>query len=111
VEAAKVERLEEQLGHRFSKREILERALTHRSLANELAVEDKTVDSTQLVIADNERLEFLGDAVLGLVVAEALFEDHAEWQEGELTRIRAQLVSRKHMTEVADAIGLVSFCA
>jgi ribonuclease III len=109
VEAAKVERLEEQLGHLFSNREILERALTHRSLANELAVEDKTADSTQHVSADNERLEFLGDAVLGLVVAEALFEDHAEWQEGELTRIRAQLVSRKHMTEVADAIGLGEF--
>jgi ribonuclease-3 len=56
----------------------------------------------------NERLEFLGDAVLGLVVAEALFELHPEWQEGELTRVRAQLVSRQHMAEVALAIGLGS---
>lgn len=55
---------------------------------------------------DNERLEFLGDAVLGLLVAEALYQRHPDWQEGELTRIRAQLVSRKHMAEVAQAIGL-----
>ncbi len=55
---------------------------------------------------DNERLEFLGDAVLNLVVAEALFEMHPEWHEGELTRVRAQLVSRQHMAEVAEAIGL-----
>jgi ribonuclease-3 len=53
-------------------------------------------------------LEFLGDAVLGLVVAEALFMAHPEWQEGELTRVRAQLVSRQHMAEVASAIGLGS---
>jgi ribonuclease-3 len=55
---------------------------------------------------DNERLEFLGDAVLGLVVGETLFALHPEWTEGELTRIRAQLVSRQHMGEVAVAIGL-----
>jgi ribonuclease-3 len=51
-------------------------------------------------------MEFLGDAVLGLVVGEALFKAHPEWQEGELTRVRAQLVSRQHMAEVATAIGL-----
>src|SRR5580693_9849166 len=55
---------------------------------------------------DNERLEFLGDAVLGVVVAEALYRSHPNWQEGELTRIRAQLVSRRHMAEVATVIGL-----
>jgi ribonuclease III len=55
---------------------------------------------------DNERLEFLGDAVLGMVVAEALFQSNPEWQEGELTRMRANLVSRRHMAEVALAIGL-----
>lgn len=55
---------------------------------------------------DNERLEFLGDAVLGLVVAEAMFQLHPEWREGELTRMRAQLVSRQHMADVAAAIDL-----
>jgi ribonuclease-3 len=54
-------------------------------------------------------MEFLGDAVLGLVVAEALFQAHPEWQEGELTRVRAQLVSRKHMAEVARNIQLGSY--
>lgn len=58
---------------------------------------------------DNERLEFLGDAVLGLVVAEAMFQLHPEWREGELTRMRAHLVSRQHMAEVAVALDLGRF--
>ena len=55
---------------------------------------------------NNERLEFLGDAVLGLVVAESLFGLHPDWHEGELTRVRARLVSRQHMAQVAEEIGL-----
>jgi len=55
---------------------------------------------------DNERLEYLGDAVLGLVVAEALYAAHPEWSEGELTRIRSGLVSRERMAQVAENIGL-----
>ena len=109
MEAQKIELLEDRLGHRFSNQEILVRALTHRSRANELAENAKLENATQQAHVDNERLEFLGDAVLSLVVAEALFEDHVEWQEGELTRIRAQLVSRKHMAEVALAIDLGAF--
>jgi ribonuclease-3 len=112
--AATLSELENALGHSFANRELLVRALTHRSLANELAasgragiersIEKGKEDVTEQ--GDNERLEFLGDAVLGLVVAEALFGAHPEWQEGELTRVRAQLVSRQHMAEVAMAIGL-----
>jgi len=94
--------LESALGHNFAKPELLVRALTHRSLAHEQAIEGGEALGT----GDNERMEFLGDAVLGLVVAEALFLLHPEWQEGELTRVRAQLVSRQHMAEVAEAIGL-----
>jgi len=89
--------LELAIGHRFSRPELLLRALTHRSLANEQAAEHP---------ADNERLEFLGDAVLGLVVAEAMFLRYPDWREGELTRVRAQLVSRQHMAEVAAAVDL-----
>jgi ribonuclease-3 len=92
--------LEAALGHEFARRELLVRALTHRSLSNERAHEDGG-DA-----GDNERLEFLGDAVLGLVVGETLFGLHPEWQEGELTRVRAQLVSRQHMAQVAVAVGL-----
>jgi ribonuclease-3 len=86
-------------------------ALTHRSLANEKAADEKAAGGQEDAGAaeeDNERLEFLGDAVLGLVVAEAMFEAHPEWHEGELTRVRAQLVSRKHIAEVATAIDLGS---
>jgi len=106
--------LEASLGHGFARREVLVRALTHRSLANDWAVSGQSgkAGETELNHAldpsagDNERLEFLGDAVLGLAVAEALFKDHPQWQEGELTRLRALLVSRKHMAEVAAAVGL-----
>jgi ribonuclease-3 len=100
---ANLKELEAALGHEFSRPELLVRALTHRSLAHELAQADGSTESAQ---ADNERLEFLGDAVLGLVVAEALFTSHPEWREGELTRIRSGLVSRQHLAQVAEKVGL-----
>ncbi|MGB6974808.1 MAG: ribonuclease III [Terracidiphilus sp.] len=104
--------LEAALGHGFASQELLLRALTHRSLANQRAGEaagekdGSTSGSKDESAGDNERLEFLGDAVLGLAVGEALFLAHPEWSEGELTRVRAQLVSRQHMAEVAAAIRL-----
>ena len=94
--------LETALGHEFARPELLVRALTHRSLAHEQPGENNNGEAS----GDNERLEFLGDAVLGLVVAAALFQLHPEWREGELTRVRAELVSRRHMAEVATAIAL-----
>jgi ribonuclease-3 len=97
--------LETALGHDFAHPELLVQALTHRSLANERALEDSGSEKAE---GDNERLEFLGDAVLGLVVGEVLFLLHPEWSEGELTRARAHLVSRQHMAEVAAQIGLGS---
>ena len=103
VEAVIAE-LEAAIGHSFGKPELLFCALTHRSLANQ-QLQD-AADDSKLPAMDNERLEFLGDAVLGLVVGEALFLTHPEWQEGELTRVRAQLVSRQHMAKVASAISL-----
>jgi len=108
VEAVLAE-LEAALGHSFARTELLVRALTHRSLANERAASEQAHAGDEIKAdgtGDNERLEFLGDAVLGLVVAEALFLLHPEWQEGELTRVRAQLVSRQHLAEVASAISL-----
>lgn len=89
--------LELGLGYRFGDTQLLKRALTHRSLANE---------RSEPHAGDNERLEFLGDAVLGLVVAEALYSLYPDWREGELTRVRAQLVSRQHMAEVAASLDL-----
>lgn len=96
--------LEAALGHGFANPELLVCALTHRSLANQ-QIQESGADATSAA-TDNERLEFLGDAVLGLVVGEALFLSHPEWQEGELTRVRAQLVSRQHMARVAKEISL-----
>jgi ribonuclease III len=103
MEAA-LNELETALGYEFAKPELLVRALTHRSLANQLAHEVGTIEAADA--GDNERLEFLGDAVLNLVVAEALFASHPEWHEGELTRVRAQLVSRQYMASVATGITI-----
>ena len=95
--------LEAALGHGFARPELLVCALTHRSLVNE-QLQDGTDGAASA--SDNERLEFLGDAVLGLVIGEALFLSRPEWREGELTRVRAHLVSRQHMAKVASAISL-----
>lgn len=88
--------LESAIGYTFSNPDLLVRALTHRSLSHEEAADGP----------GNERLEFLGDAVLGLVVAESLFLRFPGWREGELTRLRAQLVSRQHMAQVAAGVDL-----
>jgi ribonuclease-3 len=113
---ADLAKLEAALGHGFANRDLLVRALTHRSLANQLPTANQRTaankqnnaggDDSVAGAGDNERLEFLGDAVLGLVVADELFASHPEWHEGELTRVRSQLVSRQHMAEVAAEIGL-----
>jgi ribonuclease-3 len=87
--------------HRFQRPELLTWALTHRSLAYETKPE--TLDDPA---SDNEQLEFVGDAVLGLAVAEALFRRFPNSREGELTRLRASLVSRRHLGEVGARINL-----
>jgi ribonuclease III len=89
--------------HRFQRPNLLTWALTHRSLAYETNPESLP-DPT----ADNEQLEFLGDAVLGLAVAESLFRRFPASREGELTRLRSSLVSRRHLGEVAAVIDLGS---
>ena len=80
------------LGYRFLNRKLLEEALTHRSLLNEINEPDRS---------DNERLEFLGDAVLGLIIAEWVMEAHPHKHEGELTRLRSILVKEKGLVRVA----------
>ena len=89
--------------HHFQRPELLTWALTHRSLAYET-----NPDSLPDPAADNEQLEFVGDAVLGLVVAESLFRRFSASREGELTRLRSSLVSRRHLGEVAARIDLGS---
>src|SRR5580698_8811601 len=90
--------------HIFQRPDLLTWALTHRSLAYETNPETLPDPA-----ADNEQLEFVGDAVLGLAVAESLFRRFPSSREGELTRLRASLVSRRHLGEVAARIDLGSF--
>ncbi|UCE86585.1 MAG: ribonuclease III [Deltaproteobacteria bacterium] len=82
------------IGHRFGDPALLETALTHPSRTHEVEGGES-----------NERLEFLGDAVLDLVVAQALFDAHPEWTEGELTRARAALVNTRQLAERSRALG------
>jgi ribonuclease III len=98
MEAAR-EVLEAKLGYTFRNRELLQRALTHRS-----SLEGRNL--TELHPQDNERLEYLGDAVLGFVVSEALVLAHREAREGQLSRWKAHLVSAAHLHICAVALGL-----
>ena len=91
--------LEEKLGYTFRDPALLENALTHSSCANE----------SRGKLQSNERLEFLGDSILGMVVAEHLFRNHPDLPEGELTRTRAALVCEDSLVEVAQALGLGSY--
>ncbi|BFK86376.1 ribonuclease III [Pseudoflavonifractor sp. DSM 107456] len=89
--------LEETLGYTFHDRSLLENALTHSSYANENRFKG---------CQSNERLEFLGDSVLGMVTADYLFRTHPDLPEGDLTRTRAALVCEESLVEVAKAWGL-----
>src|SRR5512147_159382 len=94
--------LEAALGHRFSQPELLERALTHSSHAHE---ESKAVGG-ELAVEDNEQLEFLGDAILGLVASQLLFERFPRFHEGQLSKLKAHLVSAGHLVRVATNLEL-----
>jgi ribonuclease-3 len=89
------ESLDAALGIRFSDEEIRETALTHRSFAFEHGLD-----------ATNERLEFLGDSVLGLVVTDMAFEAFPDLPEGELAKLRAAIVNAQALADVARSLGL-----
>jgi len=92
--------LQQILGVSFNDVSLLEQALVHSSYINE---------NPGFAPAANERLEFLGDAVLGLVVAERLYQDSPHLAEGEMTRLRATLVRRDTLARIAGGIGLGSY--
>jgi ribonuclease III len=94
--------LEARLGYAFREPAILDRALTHRSRANE--------DATGITV-DNESLEFLGDAVLGFVMADLLFRDYPQFDEGQKSKIKASLVSTATLALLARRLGLGEFLA
>jgi ribonuclease-3 len=92
--------LEAALGYRFASPDLLHRALTHSSAAHEAQA------GASIPNQDNERLEFLGDSILGFVTSEALVARHPDAPEGELSRLRAHLVSATHLYGVASALDL-----
>jgi len=88
-----LQQLENSIQYHFKDSGILDKALTHSSVA-----------ATKL--DSNERLEFLGDSILGVVICEALFEKFPQYLEGDLTKIKSMLVSRKTCAKLADTLGL-----
>src|SRR5215213_4965103 len=88
-ERAILDDCQEAIGYRFNRPELLRAALTHTSGANTRA-------------ASNERLEFLGDSVLGLVTCEQLFERFPDFQEGDMTKVKSVVVSRKTCAKFSE---------
>jgi ribonuclease-3 len=96
MEKARLKELEDILGYHFTNLDILEESLTHSSQALHRG-------------ESNERLEFLGDSILGVVICQTLFERFKDYQEGDLTKIKSMLVSRKTCAKIANELGLPSF--
>ena len=94
----RLEELERAIGYQFRRPELLERALTHRSAVPE--------DAASQLRADNEQLEYLGDAVLGMVVSEYLIGAFAQWSEGQLSKSRARLVNAASLCLAARRLAL-----
>jgi ribonuclease-3 len=90
AEPVSLDRLQQLLGHQFSEPALLQQALTHRSAA----------------ALNNERLEFLGDAILGFRVAERLYQRHRDADEGSLSRMRAHLVKRETLAQIGRELNL-----
>ena len=95
--------LQEALGYSFVRPELLEQALTHTSQAREREALQPPEAGR---VGDNEQLEFLGDAVLGFITSEALFHRFPQFREGELSKLRAHLVSERHLIVVAEELEL-----
>ena len=91
-----IERCERRIGYAFQDKSLLAAALTHASGA-------------QHRLASNERLEFLGDAILGAVVCELLYRQYPDYLEGDLTKIKSVVVSRQTCAKISEALGLQEF--
>ena len=118
--AAARERIEAALGHDFARPELLETALRHSSFAYETRAQQPRLSSASSAAEakartreaetrpsqSNERLEFLGDSVVGLIVAEALYRAKPDWDEGQLTRAMHALVEGRALAELARSLNL-----
>lgn len=92
-----MQQLQEKLNYRFRDEELIQTALTHSSYANEHHC------------TSNERLEFVGDSILGMVVAGHLYNRFPDMPEGKMTRLRAELVCEQSLWEVADKLGFGAY--
>jgi ribonuclease-3 len=98
--------LEELLAYKFNDRTLIERAVTHRSWAHEQVAPGQEEEARRL---HNEAFEFVGDSVLGLVVANYLFQSYPEVTEGELSRMKHRLVSAPTLAKAADRLNIGEF--
>jgi ribonuclease-3 len=98
--------LETALGYHFRRRAVIEQALTHSSQARE---QESQQPGEKYRVNDNEQLEFLGDAILSLVTSEELFQRFPQFREGELSKLRAHVVSERHLIRVAQQLELGHF--
>lgn len=94
-----LEKLEKRINYRFKNKELLKNALTHKTYAFE----------AETPVEYNERLEFLGDSILGFVVAEELYHSNRYFSEGELTRRRSTLVNNSFLAKKARDLGIGDF--
>jgi ribonuclease-3 len=102
-----LDQIEQLLGHAFRDRALLERALTHSSALAK--ANGAGAASVRPHVADNEPLEYLGDAVLGLIVSERLLADYPDWGAGQLSRGRARLVNAASLFQAAHRLGLGAY--
>lgn len=91
-----IDRCQQAIGYQFKNPALISAALTHASIASSR-------------LASNERMEFLGDAILGMVVCKYLYDNYPEYLEGALTKIKSSVVSRKTCAEIAEKLDLPSF--
>ena len=94
--------LEEKIGYQFKQRELIERALIHSSYSNETGARNHH-------LLCNERLEFLGDSVLSIITSNYLYKSFTDCPEGELTRMRAEVVCERALSGYATEIGLGNY--
>src|SRR5438270_6191804 len=104
MKAREIAALEAALGYHFKRPELIDQALTHSSQARER--EALQLSPAGARVGDNEQMEFLGDAILGLVTSEELFHRFPNFTEGQLSKLRAHLVSEKHLIRVAQQLEL-----
>lgn len=90
-------RINQQLGYCFQDKSLIELALTHKSYANELSLENEY---------GNERLEFMGDAVLGTVISHIIMKKHPDYSEGELSKLRAAVVNKEALAGILKQLDL-----